>query len=135
MDIQHVGSTAVPGLVAKPILDIAVAVHAKDAIPRVIARLVALGYIDRGDGGSDGGHLCVWEPEPDVRTVHVHVVEEADPQWRDYLFFRDRLRADEGARRRYDETKRRLAATHPHDRRAYGAGKEELIEGVLRGRS
>ena len=43
--------------------------------------------------------------------------------------------ADEGVRRRYDETKRRLAATHPHDRRAYGAGKEELIEGVLRGRS
>src|SRR5678815_3715102 len=69
-DIQHVGSTAVPGLVAKPILDIAVAVASREKIALVVGRLRDLGYIDRGDAGSEGGYLLVSESKPGVRTAH-----------------------------------------------------------------
>ena len=74
-DIQHVGSTAVPGLPAKPIIDIAIAVSSKAVIPPVVTVLVENGYIDRGDGGEDGGYLLVRECEPNVRTEHIHIVE------------------------------------------------------------
>jgi GrpB-like predicted nucleotidyltransferase (UPF0157 family) len=67
VDVQHVGSTAIAGVPAKPILDIAMAVTARGAIPTVVARLCRQGYIDRGD--ADGGYLLVKEPEPDIRTA------------------------------------------------------------------
>ncbi len=72
LDIQHVGSTAVPGLDAKPIIDIAVAVASAAVIPQCRQPLGALGYIDRGDAGQDGGYLFVKESAPEVRTHHLH---------------------------------------------------------------
>src|SRR5262245_5354343 len=64
LDIQHVGSTAVPGLDAKPIIDIAVAVASLAVIPRCQPLLCAFGYLDRGDAGRDGGYLFVKESTP-----------------------------------------------------------------------
>jgi len=86
-DIQHVGSTAVPGLRAKPILDIAVAVPSSKVITKVAERLSKIDYIDRGDGVSQGGYLLVKESEPDIRTVHLHIVELTDIQWRNLFVF------------------------------------------------
>lgn len=80
MDIQHVGSTAVPALPAKPILDIAIAIQAVAVIPAIVERLTEIGYLYRGDAGDDGGHLFVRELEPEIRSVHVHVVEINDRQ-------------------------------------------------------
>jgi GrpB-like predicted nucleotidyltransferase (UPF0157 family) len=79
LDIQHVGSTAVPGLDAKPIIDSAVAVAsaAQIAERRQPLRLKDLGYVDRGDSGTEGGYLFVKESAPEVRTHHRHMLATA----------------------------------------------------------
>jgi GrpB-like predicted nucleotidyltransferase (UPF0157 family) len=130
-DIQHVGSTAVPGLLAKPIIDIAIAVSSRDLIPSVVTALVEIGYIDRGDGGRDGGYLLVQECEPNVRTEHIHIVEETDRQWRDYILFRDSLRDDPSLREEYSQLKKMLAAENRKDRNAYTMGKHDFIRGLV----
>ncbi|MBM9616286.1 GrpB family protein [Desulfobulbus rhabdoformis] len=79
-DVQHIGSTAVPELPAKPILDLAVGVATLDIIPELIGRFTKIGYLYRGDGADDGGHLFVWESEPNIRTIHLHVVALDDEQ-------------------------------------------------------
>ncbi len=129
-DIQHVGSTAVPGLSAKPILDIAVAVPSMAVIPTVVTRLTAGSYIDRGDM-SQGGYLLVKESEPDVRTIHLHIVLSTSCEWNNYLAFRDILRRNESIRRRYVSVKTHLARQYPHDRQSYTAGKHAFITDVL----
>jgi GrpB-like predicted nucleotidyltransferase (UPF0157 family) len=133
IDIQHIGSTAIADLPAKPILDIAIAVGTLDAIPKVAERLRERGYIDRGDG-RDGGYLLVRESGPDIRTVHVHIVEVTDSQWRDYITFREVLRRDPNTRDRYADVKQALADRYRHDRTAYTAGKAAFIRAVLRRR-
>jgi GrpB-like predicted nucleotidyltransferase (UPF0157 family) len=131
LDIQHVGSTAVPGLDAKPILDIAVAVASMAVIPQCVPLLCRIGYIDRGDGGTNGGYLCVKESAPNVRTHHMHVVAIEDPQWHNYLRFRDLLRADEGSRTKYAKLKQDLQQQFSQDRQSYTAAKHAFIRGML----
>ena len=130
-DIQHIGSTAVAGLDAKPILDIAVAVVSEDAIVQCVRVLCDSGYLDRGDQGGEGGYLVVKEREPDLRTHHLHIVTREDPQWSGYLRFRDALRGDESLRLRYSQLKRDLQKQHPRDREAYTLAKHDFIRAVL----
>ena len=124
--IEHVGSTAVPELPAKPILDIAVAV--RDAVDALHCepRLSALGYDYRGDMGRFGGHFFV-KARARRATHHLHVVRADDPQWSGYLLLRDHLVADTPARRAYAECKRELERRFPADREAYTAGKAQVI--------
>ena len=129
--IEHVGSTAVDALPAKPIIDIAVAVGAEEAVPTVIERLEAIGYIHRPDAAFHGGHLLVRESAPGVRTHHLHVVTEDDPQWRSWIRFRDFLAADRELRARYTRLKRELKCRFPSDRRSYTLAKTRFIEGIL----
>ena len=131
VDVQHVGSTAVPGLVAKPILDIAIAASAPDLVVLVADRLRDAGYLDRGSAGRNGGHLLVKEAAPDVRTVHLHVVDVTDPQWDDYIRFRDMLRDDDAIRHAYHDLKRELAETCGNDRQAYTSGKAAFVRSIL----
>ncbi len=130
VDIQHVGSTAVPGLDAKPIIDIAVAVPYSGVIRQLRQPLRELGYIDRGDAGGDGGYIFVKESAPDVRTHHLHVVAIDDPQWRGYLLFRDKLTTDETLRTRYTELKRALQERFAEDRKGYTSAKRDFIDAV-----
>jgi len=131
LDIQHVGSTAVPGLAAKPIIDIAATVASLAVIPQCRQPLCSLGYIDRGDAGKDGGYLFVKELTPNVRTHHLHVVTKDDPQWSNYLEFRDLLRSDTALRTTYAALKQSLQTLFAHDRKAYTAAKEDFVRGVL----
>ena len=131
VDIQHVGSTAVTGLCAKPIIDIAIAIESKEVIPSLVRRLTRLGYIDRGDAGDDGGYLLVLERAPEVRAAHIHIVEATDVQWRDYIGFRDLLRRNEDTREEYGRLKRNLAREYEADRRSYTAGKHGFIRALL----
>lgn len=134
-DLQHVGSTAVPGLPAKPILDLAAGMRTKEALPEIVGRLTGIGYLYRGDKGDDGGHLFVRESAPDVRTIHLHVVEHDGNQWKNYLLFRELLRQDAHLRKQYAELKRRLAGEFGNDRKAYTASKQDFIGEALRGRT
>ena len=130
--IEHIGSTAVPELSAKPILDIVVGCPSGVVVSDVIATIESSGYLYRGDAGTVGGHILVRESQPAVRTHHVHIVALNDPQWRAYLALREWLRAHPEARAVYERVKQRLAADHRDDRRAYTRGKGEAIAGLLR---
>lgn len=117
--IEHVGSTAVEGLVAKPVVELAVRLTPAADKAKVIASLEARRYVFRGNKNDHGGLLFVAEDQPHRRTVHLHVLRHDDPQWERYLRVRDLLRTDEGARRRYAAFKRELAGRCSEDRGAY----------------
>ena len=124
-------STAIPDLPAKPILDLVAAVTTLAVIPELIERLAASGYIYRGDGADRGGHLFVWESEPDVRTTHLHIVTQDDIQWTNYILFRDLLRQNPDLRAEYAALKHDLQARFPDDRESYTDAKRDFILGVL----
>ena len=131
VDVMHAGSTAVPGIAAKPILDIVAAVGDTVPIDEVVGRLCASGaYSYEGDQGDDGGLLLVRGPG-ELRTVHVHVVGEGSQAWGDYRRFRALLLDDATARERYESVKLQLARQFPHDRRAYTLAKASVIRALL----
>jgi GrpB-like predicted nucleotidyltransferase (UPF0157 family) len=132
VEVQHVGSTAVPDLPAKPILDIAAAVGSFELLPELTQRLVGIGYVYRHDSGDEGGHLLAFDSAPEIRMIHLHVVEWGSTQWRNYLRFRDLLRQSPEIRQSYAQLKRDLASTWPGDRESYTAGKADFIRQVLK---
>jgi len=125
---EHVGSTAVPGLCAKPVLDILAGHPAGVSALDYVTDFERAGYIHRGDRGI-AGHQFFRRGQP--RAYHIHLVEEDGELWRQYLGFRDHLRADPTAARRYGELKEALAARFPHDRESYINGKSEFVREVL----
>jgi GrpB-like predicted nucleotidyltransferase (UPF0157 family) len=127
--VEHVGSTAVPGMLAKPILDLAAAV-VHDDVAAIEGPLGRLGWIYRGDTGN-GDILFVYETRPQHRVAHLHVVPRRGTRWRDYLAFRDRLRSDPSARARYEATKQALLAEYPDNRSAYTSGKDSTVRGII----
>lgn len=129
--VEHVGSTAVSGLAAKPVIDVAVAVSDDVDLSSCIEALTSAGLDFRGDQASEGGWLFVLGP-PTRRLAHVHLVASGGRQWMDYLAFRDQLRENPRTRQEYDDLKRLLAADHPSDRAAYTAAKNDFIQQVLR---
>ena len=122
--IQHIGSTAVPGLAAKPIVDILVTARDPED-PALCRALEAAGYVLRVD---EPGHRMFRTPE---RDVHVHVWPVESPEVRRHLAFRDRLRASEGDRRLYEARKRELAGREWEDMNHYAAAKGDVIEALL----
>ena len=131
--IEHFGSTAVPGLAAKPVVDILVEVADLQATrTRIAPVLEAQGYdyFWRPTHGDDGPPFYAWfikrDPATGVRTHHVHVVEPHFEHW-DRLLFRDYLIEHPPVAREYEDLKRRLAAAHLNDRTAYTEGKTEFV--------
>lgn len=131
-DVQHVGSTAVPGLAAKPIVDL-------------MAPVVSVSESSAADGPlhAGGWHLVPPEldqrpwrrfyvlPQDSTRIAHLHLVERDSDRWWRTLAFRDALRAQPQRADAYAELKRALAREHRDDREAYTAAKAEFIERVL----
>jgi GrpB-like predicted nucleotidyltransferase (UPF0157 family) len=124
--IEHIGSTSVPGLCAKPIVDIAVGLPKHELTDEQIAAMERLGYEYLGEYGLPG-RLFFRKGEP--RTHNVHVVEHGGEHWERQIVFRDALRSDPEERQRYDELKRRLAAAG-HPREDYTELKTPFIRGV-----
>jgi GrpB-like predicted nucleotidyltransferase (UPF0157 family) len=133
--VEHVGSTAVPGLAAKPIMDLMASVDDPDTVvAQAGERLAADGW-------------CYVRPEldqrrwrrffvkPDTsgqrRTAHLHVIKVGHPRWSQQIAFRDALRHDDELARQYGDLKRRLAARHADDREAYGRAKTTFITDTL----
>jgi len=131
--IEHVGSTSVPGLAAKPILDVAIAVHSvADSLPWTDL-LRGLGYTSFGDREGWGEHFFAKGPDEN-RTVYLHVVPAGSARWSDYLAFRDTLRARPELREEYQALKRQLLARHGDNRTAYTEGKSALVRRVIDGK-
>lgn len=129
--IEHVGSTSVPDLAAKPILDIDVGITDSEDIEDVAVSLVRSGFIDRGHERGGPGRLLVYESTPEVRTVHLHVMPYRSKSWRRDLAFREALRSDAALRDRYAGMKRELAERFSRDRRSYRESKKEFITNAL----
>jgi len=129
--VEHVGSTSAPGLLAKPIIDLAIGLQSTTALNEVQERLSRLGWIYRGDAGNDGGWVFVLEDSPWHRVAHAHGVEFGGEQWVRYLKFRELLRRDAAARQTYEETKLRLAEQFPDGRKGYTAGKDSTVRQLL----
>ncbi len=128
--IEHVGSTAVPGLPSKPIIDLLVGVRSlEEARQRCIAPLEALGYIYMPEYASwIPGELFFRKGPPGPWTHHLHMMEPSHPNWEARLVFRDYLRAHGEAARAYAEIKRALAAASKDDIEAYRTGKDAFVE-------
>jgi GrpB-like predicted nucleotidyltransferase (UPF0157 family) len=126
--LEHIGSTAVPGLSAKPIIDIAAAYPTEATVDAYIDGLVRAGYIHRGEQGIPGREFFRFGTP---RTHHVHLVVEDGAFWREHLAFRDELLASETVRDAYDALKRTLAAQFPFDRESYIAGKGPFVAAAL----
>ncbi len=128
-DIQHVGSTAVPGLAAKPIIDIMVAmdeiVESRDAI---IAAIACLGYVNVPHD-EDAQRLFFRKGIP--RTHHLHVVAFRSWTYWKHIMFRDYLIDHPISAEEYECLKLILAGRHRNDRESYVNGKEDFVEGVL----
>lgn len=119
--IEHIGSTSVPGLAAKPIIDILVTVGDVTAEEQYLAPLLTAGYRLRV---REPGHRMVRTPELDV---HVHILQTGDSAADDYLLLRDHLRHNEADRELYERTKRALAAMEWPDMNAYADAKTDVI--------
>lgn len=126
VDIEHIGSTSVPGLPAKPIIDIVVAVNDITAEEDYLDDLIAAGYPLRV---REPGHRLVRTP---ARDVHVHIFERGDQAVDKYLLFRDRLRTDAADRELYAQTKRALIAQGFDDMNAYSDAKTDVIAAIMR---
>ena len=129
--VEHIGSTSVPGLLAKPIIDLAIGMPPGTALDDVAVPMSRLGWIYRGDAGDAGGWVFVMEDAPWHRVAHAHAVELGGPQWVRYLQFRELLRGSATARRTYEEVKQDLAEQHPDGRLHYTAGKDATVQGLL----
>ncbi len=129
-DIAHVGSTSVPHIAAKPIIDIAVGAEDLSAVKAMAPMLEEHGFIFRGE--DNGGLLFVLgDFEADTRTHHIHVVQKQDTEWQNYIRFRDYLTAHPERAKEYEQLKLTLAAAYSADRAAYTAGKAALIKEIL----
>lgn len=128
--IHHVGSTAVPGLEAKPIIDILTGVRDLETAHSCFEPLAELGYLYAPYLPEEMHWFC--KPDPARRTHHLHLVPFDSPRYRDELAFRDLLRSDPQIASRYAALKRELAARHRDDRETYTEGKSAFIRGVLR---
>ena len=129
--VEVIGSSSVLGLLAKPIIDLAVGLTVDQPLPPTATRLEGDGWIYRGDAGADGGHVFVLEARPWHRVAHLHVVRYDGESWRNYLRLRDLLRRSPDARRRYEAVKAELAQRDPIDRKAYTLGKTEVVSSLL----
>jgi len=128
--IEHVGSTAVVGLAAKPIIDMDVVVASADEVSAAVASLVELGYVHQGDQGIPGRE-AMRHPNP-TPWHHLYVVVDGSPPYRDHADLRDYLRQNPSAAAAYAAEKRRRAPLLVSDRQAYQDAKAGVVEALLR---
>ena len=128
LTLEHMGSTAVPGLAAKPILDLLGGYPPGAAVDPYIAALGEAGYVHRGERGIPGREFFR-RGEP--RAYHLHLVTEGGTIWREQLAFRDALRRQPALRDAYAALKLELARRFPRDRESYIDGKGAFVRQVV----
>jgi GrpB-like predicted nucleotidyltransferase (UPF0157 family) len=128
--VEHIGSTAIPGLPAKPIIDIMPGLDSYRDGLKTIDPLQGLGYQYLGENGIPGRFYFVLRVEQ-RSVVHVHIFEVGTENWQRHLIFRDYLRAHPAVAKQYAELKRDLAVRFRNDREAYTNGKSDFISSVV----
>jgi GrpB-like predicted nucleotidyltransferase (UPF0157 family) len=126
LEIYHIGSTAIPGICAKPVIDILVEVKNIEAVEEYNDKMKELGYIARGEAGIEGRRFFLKGLVE--RTHHVHVFEHGSPEVRRHLNFRDYMILHPEEAKRYDALKKELSVRFRFDPEGYCQGKHALIK-------
>lgn len=124
--VHHIGSTSVPGLSAKPILDILPVVDSLDGIEAFDAAMEQIGYEAKGEFGMPGRRY--YRKGGDNRTHHIHLYADGNPKIMRHVVFRDYLRQHPEEVEAYSAIKERLAHQYPEDISAYIAGKDSFVK-------
>jgi GrpB-like predicted nucleotidyltransferase (UPF0157 family) len=128
--IEHIGSTAVPGLPAKPLLDIAVLIDDLDELDCEL-KLKAIGYIEKVGRLTGRQRVFVKEKE-EIVTHHLHLIEKGTEHWAEKIDFRDYLCQNETARLEYQRLKESLSTKYKDERRKYTEAKAEFIQKCIK---
>lgn len=132
LEVVHFGSTAIPGMTAKPVIDILAGVESMVVADSLVEPILACGYTTSHEFNATlPDRRWFMRSAGGKRTHHLHVVQLGGAQWRDRLRFRDILRSDTGLAQRYSDLKRELAARHEHDREAYTDAKSRFVAAVV----
>jgi len=130
--IEHVGSTAVPGLSAKPVIDIDIVIASLADFPEVRTRLEGIGYRHEGNLGIAGREAFKYEEKRHLMKHHLYVCTADAAELKRHLAFRDHLRTHPEDRDAYGDVKRIAALHHPDDIDGYMAEKADIIAAILR---
>lgn len=129
--IEHVGSTSIKGLYAKPIIDMNIVID-RGALPAIIERLAALGYQHEGERGIPDRDAFRYQDKPHLMPHHLYVCPADSAEHLRQVAFRDYLRTHPEAREMYSQIKLEMAEKHPHDIGAYIDGKEPVVMEIYR---
>ncbi len=130
--VVHIGSTAVPGLPAKPVIDMLAPVGSLGDAQLAVPVLAEADWLFWPDDPGRPYRLWFLRPSPEARTHHLQVIEDGHPHAVALLAFRDALRADAALRGEYASLKKRLAGQHPDNRNAYTNAKADFVRQALR---
>ena len=128
--IEHIGSTAIPGVLAKPIIDIAVGYTNEEQKESTFSKLRSNGYEDRGEKGRNGRRFFAKGPDHN-RTYYLHVTQIGSNCWNEQILFRDFLKQNKNAREAYNELKIKLADEFADNREQYTERKSEFIQDII----
>ena len=131
IDIQHIGSTAIPAIKAKPIIDIVVGVTDFDKVMLHNEQLRQVGIFYRGSDVERQFLYVMGDMENDTRTHHIHIVKWNGTEWKNYIHFRDYLNDNENMALQYQKVKEELESKYADDRVAYTNGKQDMIDLIL----
>ena len=130
--VEHIGSTSVPGLRAKPVIDMLAPVGSLTGAQAAVPVLAGAGWLFWPDDPCRDYRLWFLRPRPEARTHHLHLIEDGHPHALALLAFRDALRADAALRGRYAAVKDQLVRRHPDNRNAYSNAKSDFVARALR---
>ena len=138
ISIEHVGSTSVVGLSAKPIIDIAIGVNSLEDIAKVKEKILKFSHYSIKENNTDGeilmrrgGPIKRGEDKPSFITHFIHILEIDGKRYKETLSYRDYLRKNNKTLKEYDYLKQNLAIKYQNDRKAYAKAKEEFIKSIL----
>jgi GrpB-like predicted nucleotidyltransferase (UPF0157 family) len=130
LSIEHVGSTAVPGLAAKPVVDLSIVVSRESEIPLAVERLATIGYLHRGNLGIEGREA--FQSPAGLPEHHLYACPQDSPGLQNHLAVRNYLRSHREMAQAYGDLKKRLARDFPHDIDSYVDGKTDFLLDLLR---
>lgn len=130
--IEHVGSTSVPGLSAKPVIDIDVVIRDHSVLDEVISRLAKIGYQHEGNLGIAGREAFGYEGKEHLKEHHLYVCPEDSPELKRHIAFRDYLRSHPDAVQEYSRIKEEAASFYPYDIDQYIGHKSPVIEKIYK---
>ena len=130
IDIQHIGSTAIPGMPAKPIVDMMASIPDFQRIEKYIQPLKKLGYEDRGQQGVPDRYIFV-KGDEERRTHHLNLTEKDSSFWKEHILFLDYLHTHKEAVDEYAKLKTDLAKNFPDDRNSYTSAKAEFVKKIV----